>query len=88
MTGVLLAPVVLFSLATVGAPYPATAAAKVEGGLVGWLGGINEPATLTWARRPLAFLREWIVWLAATHWLLPVGLCPALVLAWLRANPA
>jgi len=88
VTGVLLAPVVLFSLATVGAPYPATAAAKVEGGLVGWLGGINEPATLTWVRRPLAFLREWIVWLAATHWLLPVALCPALVLAWLRAGRA
>jgi len=35
-----MAPVVAFSYATVGAPYPATAAAKVEGGLLGWLGGI------------------------------------------------
>ena len=88
VTIVFLAPAVLFSLATVGAPYPGTAAAKVEGGLVGWLGGINEPATLTWVRRPLAFCREWIVWLASTHWLLPVALCPALVLVWLRAGRA
>jgi len=88
VTAVLLAPAILFSLATVGVPYPATAAAKVEGGLVGWLGGLGEPAALTWVRRPLAFLREWIVWLAATHWLLPVALCPALVLVWLRAGRA
>jgi len=88
VTAGLLAPAIIFSLATVGAPYPATAAAKVEGGFVGWLGGINEPAALTWVRRPLAFLREWIVWLASTHWLLPVALCPALVLVWLRAGRA
>src|SRR5262249_38614316 len=43
-TMVVVAPAVLFSLWTAGTPYPATAAAKVEGGLVGWLGGVREPA--------------------------------------------
>src|SRR5207245_1480643 len=74
--------------ATAGTPYPATAAAKVEGGLVGWLGGVREPAALTWIRRPLAFFTEWIVWLATTHWLLPIALVPGLVLVWRRAGRA
>ena len=56
VTLVVVAPAVLFSLWTAGTPYPATAAAKVEGGLVGWLGGVREPAALTWIRRPLAYL--------------------------------
>src|SRR5439155_461282 len=67
VTLVVVAPAVSFSLWTAGTPYPAPAAAKVEGGLVGWLGGVREPAALTWVRRPLAFLREWIVWLATIH---------------------
>src|SRR5262249_54329917 len=79
-------PAVLFSLWTAGTPYPATAAAKVEGGLVGWLGGVREPAALTFVGRPLEFLEEWIVWLATIHWLLPVALVPALVLAWRQAG--
>src|SRR5207344_2616563 len=37
ITLIVLAPAVWFSLATVGSPMPATAAAKVEGGLLGWL---------------------------------------------------
>ena len=41
VTLVVVAPAVLFSLWTAGTPYPATAAAKVEGGLVGWLGGVR-----------------------------------------------
>jgi hypothetical protein len=82
VTTVVVAPAVLFSLWTAGTPYPATAAAKVEGGLVGWLGGVREPAALTFVGRPLAFLEEWIVWLATIHWILPVALIPALVLTW------
>jgi hypothetical protein len=82
VTTVVVAPAVLFSLRTAGTPYPATAAAKVEGGLVGWLGGVREPAALTFVTRPLAFFTEWIVWLATIHWLLPVVLAPALVLTW------
>jgi hypothetical protein len=88
VTIVVVAPAVLFSLWTAGTPYPATAAAKVEGGLVGWLGGVREPAALTFVRRPLAFFTEWIVWLTTIHWLLPIALAPALVLVWRRAGRA
>ena len=88
VTVALIAPAIAFSLATAGTPYPATAAAKVEGGLVGWLGGVREPATLLWVRRPLAFFTEWIVWLATTHWLLPLALAPALIMVWRRVGRA
>jgi hypothetical protein len=85
---VIVAPMVAFSYATVGALYPATAAAKVEGGLIGWLGGLGEPLTLTLALRPWAFLREWVSWLGRTHVLLPLLLLPAIVLAWRRRGRA
>jgi arabinofuranosyltransferase len=85
---VVIAPMVAFSCATVGAPYPATAAAKVEGGLIGWLGGLREPLMLTLALRPWAFLREWASWLALTHVLLPLLLLPGIVLAWRRGGRA
>jgi hypothetical protein len=88
VTLVVVAPAVLFSLKTAGTPYPATAAAKVEGGLLGWLGGVREPAALTFVQRPAAFLAEWIVWLATIHWLLPVALVPALFLTWKYAGRA
>jgi hypothetical protein len=88
VTTVVVAPAVCFSLWTAGTPYPATAAAKVEGGLVGWLGGVREPAALTFVARPLAFLKEWIVWLATIHWLLPGALVPALVIVWRRTGRA
>ncbi len=87
-TTVVVAPAVLFSLWTAGTPYPATAAAKVEGGLVGWLGGVREPAALTFITRPFAFFTEWLVWLATIHWLLPLVLAPALVLTWKYAGRA
>jgi len=85
---ILLTPVVAFSYFTVGAPYPATAAAKVEGGLLGWLGGIREPLALTLVTRPWTFLREWIAWLGRTHALLPLTLLPAVVVAWARCGRA
>ena len=88
VTTIVVTPAVLFSLSTAGTPYPATAAAKVEGGLVGWLGGVREPAAVTWIQRPTAFFTEWLVWLATTHWLLPVALVPALILGWRRAGRA
>jgi arabinofuranosyltransferase len=78
---VVVVPFVVFCWATTGTPVPATASAKVEGGLLGRLIGIREPARLTWVDRPLAFGIEWIVWLARTHPLLPVAL-PAIALAW------
>jgi hypothetical protein len=83
-----LAPFVAFCLATVGTPLPATAAAKVEGGLVGWLSGVAEPARATFLERPWAFLREWVRWLARTHWLLPVALAAALAVVWWRRGRA
>jgi arabinofuranosyltransferase len=88
LPAVVMAPFVAFSWATVGAPYPATAAAKVEGGLLGWLGGIREPLGLTLAARPWAFLREWLAWLRQTHALLPLVLLPGIPLAWRRGGRA
>jgi hypothetical protein len=80
------APVVLFSLWTAGAPYPATAAAKVEGGLVGWLGGIREPAWRTLVGRPWEFEAQWIGWLARTQWPLPLAVFPGVIVAWARGG--
>jgi len=83
---IVVAPMVAFSYATVGAPYPATAAAKVEGGLIGWLGGLREPLATTLIGRPWAFVREWASWLWLTHMLLAIVLVPAIVVTWRRAG--
>jgi hypothetical protein len=83
---VVVAPMIAFSYATVGAPYPATAAAKVEGGLIGWLGGLREPLLTTLAARPWAFVSEWVAWLWRTHVLLPLALVPAIPGAWHRGG--
>ena len=80
------APMVAFAYATVGAPYPATAAAKVRGGLLGWLAGVQEPLAATLIARPLSFSIDWIRWLWDTHALLPLALAPALVLVWWRGG--
>jgi hypothetical protein len=85
---VVVSPAVVFSLATVGAPIPATAAAKIEGGLVGWLLGVREAAARTWIQRPAEFVGAWVAWLGLTDWLLPVALLPALVLVWRRPGRA
>jgi len=82
---VVLVPFMAFCWATTGTPIPATASAKVEGGLLGRLIGIREPARLTWIDRPLAFGIEWVVWLARTHPLLPLAL-PMIVLVWRRSR--
>jgi hypothetical protein len=84
---VVLAPFVAFSYATVGRPLPATAVAKVEGGLLGWLAGIQEPARVTWLTRPLAFGVEWLRWLFEAHPLLPLAL-PGAAVAWSRCGRA
>jgi hypothetical protein len=83
-----LAPVVAFSLLTVGAPVPATAAAKVEGGVLGWLAGTREPWRRFLVERPGGFLLEWAGWLWTTHPLLPVALPLALAWAWRRRGAA
>jgi hypothetical protein len=83
-----LAPAVAFSLATVGAPVPATAAAKVEGGALGWLVGVREPWRHLLIERPARFLVDWVSWLWTTHPLLPLALVPALAWVWRRRGPA
>ena len=85
ITVLVIAPSVVFSLLTVGAPLPATAAAKVEGGLLGWLAGVRESPVQTWISRPWSFTRAWIVWLGHTHWVAPVAL-PAIALVWWRGG--
>jgi hypothetical protein len=79
-----LTPAVVFSLATVGSPLPATASAKVDGGLLGWLAGVREPARVTWLSRPAEFFGAWVAWLWTTDWLLPFALLAALVMVWRR----
>jgi len=88
ITAVVVAPAVAFSVATVGAPVPATAAAKVEGGLLGWLRGLREPAVLTWLTRPSGFSRDWILWLVRTNVLLPLAIMPGLLIARRRGGRA
>jgi hypothetical protein len=83
-----LAPFVGFSLATVGTAVPATATAKVEGGLLGWLSGVREPARVTWLVRPAEFFAGWIAWLWTTDCLLAPGVLVALAAVWRRVGRA
>jgi arabinofuranosyltransferase len=75
-----LAPAVAFNWATVGRLVPATAAAKVEGGLLGRLEGTAEPASAA-AVRVAGYLGEWAGQLVADHPALPaLAVVGALVL--------
>jgi hypothetical protein len=73
-------PAVWFSLVTAGSPVPATAVAKVEGGLLGWWSGVQEPLATTFVARPWVFSRLWARWLWSVHWALPILLLPAFAL--------
>ncbi|HET9855044.1 MAG TPA: hypothetical protein VFR53_08310 [Methylomirabilota bacterium] len=75
---VLLAPWAAFNLVTTGSPLPATAAAKIEGGLVGFLAGVREPLAMTLLQRPWQFETEWVRWLWQVDALLPLLLLPGL----------
>src|SRR5205085_5255723 len=46
-----LVPFVVFCWTTTGTPVPSTATAKIEGGLLGRLIGVREPARVTWLDR-------------------------------------
>lgn len=70
VSGLVLAPMVAFSWLTVGRLVPATAAAKVEGGLVGRLEGVLEPWSAVLDRAG-AYLVEWVGRLAEDHAALP-----------------
>jgi hypothetical protein len=78
LVGAVLAPAVAFNLSTAGAPWPATASAKIEGGLVGLLSGTRESLALTLARRPWSFEVEWVETLLRANVLLPLLLLPGL----------
>jgi arabinofuranosyltransferase len=82
VTTIVLAPAVWFSVATVGSPVPAAAAAKVEGGVLGWLSGVREPWSQLLIQRPWQFVQAWLSWLAMVNWLLPFALGPAIWYAW------
>ena len=77
-TAVCLGPWVAFNVATVGSPLPGTAAAKIEGGLVGWLSGVREPLATALLTRPWEFAAEWARWLWLSDVMLPVFMLPGL----------
>ncbi len=81
-------PWVAFNMRTAGTPLPATAAAKIEGGLVGLLAGARESAVTSFLSRPWQFEREWMAWLASVNVLLPVLLLPGLWVLWRRGGRA
>jgi len=85
VVGACLAPWVLFNLATAGTPLPATAAAKIKGGLIGvLLSGRREPITTALFLRPLEFQVEWFRWLASMNVLLPALTVAGIWALWRR----
>ena len=88
LPAVILLPWVAFNVRTAGTPLPATAAAKIEGGLLGLLSGARESAVTTFLSRPWQFEREWIAWLASVNVLLPILLLPGLWVLWRRGGRA
>ena len=80
----LVAPAVAFSLATVGAPVPATAAAKVEGGALGLLMGAREGWQRMLVSRPFEFMAEWVRLLWRDHPALPFLIPVGLLILWRR----
>jgi len=73
-----LGPWVVFNWATTRTPLPATAAAKIEGGLVGLLAGVREPVGTMLVARPWQFASEWTRWLWQVDALVPILLLPGL----------
>jgi hypothetical protein len=76
--GACLAPWIAFNRLTTGTPLPATAAAKIEGGLAGLLVGVREPLRTTLVERPWQFEIEWARWLWQVDVLLPLLVLPGL----------
>ncbi len=68
----LVAPWLVFNLRTAGTPLPATASAKIEGGLIGFLSGVRESARTALVSRPWEFEVEWARWLFSVDALLPI----------------
>jgi hypothetical protein len=78
----LVAPAVAFSLATVGAPVPAPAAAKIEGGLLGLLTGAREGWQQALVHRPTEFMGGWVRLLWEDHPFLPFLIPVGLIVLW------
>ena len=83
-----LSPWIAFNLWTAGTPLPVTAAAKIEGGLVGLLAGTRESVTETVFGRPWRFEAEWAAWLVSVDVLLPIFILPGLWVLWRRHGRA
>jgi hypothetical protein len=83
-----LLPWVAFNVATVGSLLPGTAAAKIEGGLLGALRGVREPLATTLLARPARYLAEEASWLWRADVLLPLLVLPGLVALGLRVGRA
>ena len=75
---VCLVPWVAFNLRTTRTLLPATAAAKIEGGLAGLLVGTRESLRTMLVERPWKFEIEWVRWLWQVDVLLPVLVLPGL----------
>jgi arabinofuranosyltransferase len=84
----LLAPWAAFNLWTTGSLLPATASAKVEGGLLALVSGTREPLRQALVARPLAFAWEWVRWLWSVNVFLPVLVLPGLAVTWARGGRA
>jgi hypothetical protein len=78
LSALVVAPALAFNLATVGRPLPATAVAKLEGGLLGRVAGVPDswPAL---AARAADYAGQWAGLLAADHLALPALLVVGLV---------
>jgi hypothetical protein len=84
VAAVLLAPWAAFNLVTTGSPLPATASAKVSGGLIGVLSGRQDSLGKALVGRPWQFEVEWVRWLFRVNVLLPALTSIGLVCLWRR----
>ena len=90
VSGAIVAPAIVFNLLVGGRLVPATAAAKVEGGLLGQAEGLADAWTVA-MRQAIAFLGEWGAVLVRDHPALPALVVVGLVvgragrLRWLTA---
>ena len=87
VVALVLAPWAVFNLWTTGSPLPATASAKVTGGLVGLLAGLREPVRTALIERPWQFEVEWVRWLWRANALVPVLAIVGLCGLWRRLGP-